>query len=71
MDYEQIALRLKSTFKNATLNQEDGLKFLWEDQWLHLRKSNTEPIIRIYAEAPKQDQAQEIIRQVNSVIGKQ
>ena len=38
MDYEQIALRLKSTFKNATLNQEDGLKFLWEDQWLHLKK---------------------------------
>ena len=67
----KIALRLKSTFKNATLNQEDGLKFLCEDQWLHLRKSNTEPIIRIYAEAPKQDQAQEIIRQVNSVIGKQ
>ena len=70
MDYDQIVNKLKIFFKNVTFNQEDGLKFLWEDQWLHLRKSNTEPIIRIYAEAPKQEKAQKIISQVHSVIKK-
>lgn len=70
MDYKQIVNKLKTIFKNATLDQEDGLKFLWEDQWLHLRKSNTEPIIRIYAEAPKQEQAQEIISRVHNAIEK-
>ncbi len=70
MDYEKIVNKLKTFFKDVTLDQKDGLKFLWEDQWLHLRKSNTEPIIRIYAEAPKQEQAQEIINRVHNAIAK-
>ena len=62
---------LKEKYQNEQITTIDGLKIDFKDGWVHLRKSNTEPIIRIYAEAPKQDQAQEIIRQVNSVIGKQ
>ena len=63
---------LKSFFKNATLNQEDGLKFLWEDKWLHLRKSNTEPIIRIYAESEGKDKAnsfaENMINEIKNLI---
>jgi len=35
-----------------SLDTRDGFKFIWKDRWVHLRPSNTEPIIRIYAEAP-------------------
>jgi phosphomannomutase len=34
------------------INTEDGIKFIWDNRWIHIRPSNTEPIIRIYAEAP-------------------
>ena len=68
MNYDQIADKLKIIFSDANFNNEDGLKFFWEDQWLHLRKSNTEPIIRIYAEAPKQKQAEEMIAIVHNSI---
>jgi len=42
-------------------NTEDGIKFSWRDRWVHLRPSNTEPIIRIYAEAPTKAEAEEIV----------
>jgi phosphomannomutase len=50
----------------------DGLKIDWENGWVHLRKSNTEPIIRIYSEAKSQDEAEalanKIIVQINEII---
>jgi phosphomannomutase len=51
----------------------DGLKIDWENGWVHLRKSNTEPIIRIYSEAKSQDEAEalanKIIVQIKEMIG--
>ena len=38
----------------------DGVKIDFENNWVHLRKSNTEPIIRIYTEAPSQQEADEL-----------
>mgnify|MGYP003314275703 CR=1 FL=1 len=49
-------------------NTLDGIKFIWKDKWVHLRKSNTEPIIRIYAEAPYKNQALELIDKIKSLI---
>jgi len=46
---------VKAKFEDEDMNFEDGLKIDFADGWVHLRKSNTEPIIRIYAEA--QDEA--------------
>jgi len=42
---------LKKLVTPEEIDQQDGIKFIWQDRWVHLRPSNTEPIIRIYAEA--------------------
>ncbi|PYO34738.1 MAG: hypothetical protein DMD74_09785, partial [Gemmatimonadetes bacterium] len=43
---------LKRRFPDATTDERDGLRLAWPDRWLHVRPSNTEPIIRLIAEAP-------------------
>ena len=55
-------------FKNAQKDTLDGVKFIWDDRWVHFRKSNTEPIMRIYAEAPDKIQAEELVKEVKSLI---
>ena len=49
---------LKNDHPEAEVNDVDGVKFDLEEGWVHLRKSNTEPIIRIYAEASSPEEAQ-------------
>ena len=51
---------LKNDHPEAEVNEVDGVKFDLEEGWVHLRKSNTEPIIRIYAEASSPEEAQEL-----------
>ena len=48
---------LKSTFGDATAQEGDGLRLDWDDRWVQVRASNTEPIIRVIAEAPSSDAA--------------
>ena len=50
------------------IRDRDGIKFTWDDKWVHLRRSNTEPIMRIYAEAPSEDQALELVSKIRSII---
>ena len=68
IDAEDIIKKAVNLFENAEKNTLDGIKFIWEDKWVHLRKSNTEPIIRIYAEAPDKNQALELIDKIKSLI---
>ena len=49
--------RIEKKYENESLNTIDGVKIDFQDSWVHLRKSNTEPIIRIYTEATSQDEA--------------
>jgi len=58
----------RKIFDDANLNIEDGTKFTWDNKWVHLRKSNTEPIVRIYAEAKDKETAQDLIDKVKSFI---
>jgi len=58
----------RKIFYDANLNIEDGTKFTWDNKWVHLRKSNTEPIVRIYAEAKDKETAQDLIDKVKSFI---
>ena len=51
IDVDAILGRMKERYANENLNTVDGVKIDFPDKWVHLRKSNTEPIIRIYAEA--------------------
>ncbi len=60
--------RAKTIFSDAEINTVDGLKFIWSDSWLHLRASNTEPILRIYAEAPTKKEAQELAQTLKSKL---
>ena len=54
---------IKNLFQNddITFIEDDGLKILWKDKWIHIRKSNTEPIIRIISEANNQKTAKNLI----------
>ena len=51
---------LAARYREYDTNTIDGLKIDFEDAWVHLRKSNTEPIVRIYAEAPSQERASKL-----------
>jgi phosphomannomutase len=58
-----------STFKSCTLNRIDGLKIEFNDgNWIHMRKSNTEPIIRVYAESTSEVIADNLIEKINRDI---
>ena len=50
MDIDALLLKVEEKYKNQPYSTIDGLKIEFEKQWVHLRKSNTEPIIRIYSE---------------------
>jgi len=60
--------RAKTIFSDAKINTVDGLKFIWNDRWLHLRASNTEPILRIYAEAPTLKSAEYLVQTLKSKL---
>jgi phosphomannomutase len=51
LDVQQIFEKIKKKYRNNPVNTEDGLKIEFDTDWVHLRTSNTEPIIRIYAES--------------------
>ncbi len=60
--------KVKLQYSNLPVNKEDGVKIEFEKSWVHLRASNTEPIIRIYAEAVSAQKAGDIAAEVMSVI---
>ena len=72
---DRILDAMKEQFKNEKVNTIDGVKIDFEAQktWVHLRKSNTEPIIRIYSEAQTEEEAQrlgeEVIALARRIIG--
>ncbi len=68
VDVYQIIQKLKEAFKDECLNEIDGLKIDFKAGWVHLRLSNTEPIIRIYAEATDEFTAKSLIHSVKSII---
>lgn len=75
MDVDEVLEKIKKKYAHENINSVDGVKidFEKEREWVHLRKSNTEPIIRIYAESQSEqkanDLAQRIIWDIKSIIG--
>ena len=57
IDVDALLKSMENKYANEPLTTVDGVKIDFADSWVHLRKSNTEPIIRIYTEAPSQQQA--------------
>jgi phosphomannomutase len=69
IDLERIFAMLKEKYHREQINTEDGLKIDFPDGWVHLRPSNTEPIIRIYAESHSEVIAGNLARKIMSDIG--
>ena len=67
-DVDAILARVKEMFKNEQVNDIDGVKIDFPDKWVHLRKSNTEPIIRVYSEASTMEAADELGKKLMEVI---
>ena len=59
---------LENIFDCDEINKIDGIKFSWPNKWIHIRQSNTEPIIRIFAEASTQDEVDELINTLKNYL---
>ena len=68
-DVDAILARIKSEFKGEKITDIDGVKIDFADGWVHLRKSNTEPIIRIYSEAHSMKEAEALADDIINRIG--
>jgi phosphomannomutase len=64
IDVKAIFEKIKKKYKNNPINTEDGLKIEFDTDWVHLRTSNTEPIIRIYAESSFETTANNIAKRL-------
>ena len=73
LDVDNILNRMKEKYSHEQVNDIDGVKIDFPDKWVHLRKSNTEPIIRIYSEASTLEKAdalaQKIIADIKEIAG--
>ncbi len=70
IDVDDILKKVKDHYKSEQITTIDGVKIDFDSSWVHLRKSNTEPIIRIYTEAKSQTQADELAKEMIDIIGK-
>ena len=68
LDKNKLLSKVNGLFDGVEKNAIDGLKFIWDDKWIHLRSSNTEPIMRIYAEAVSEDAAKELVIKVKNLL---
>ncbi len=68
VDYDAMLEKIKILFDGAEIDTRDGVKFSWDDRWLHIRKSNTEPIVRIYSEAPTERESQELVARIKQSV---
>jgi phosphomannomutase len=57
VNVDKIINEISKKYSDQEINNEDGLKIDFENSWVQLRKSNTEPIIRVYSEAKSQEEA--------------
>lgn len=67
-DVDAVLLKVKEMYRNEEINDTDGVKIDFADKWVHLRKSNTEPIIRVYSEASTMEAADELGKQIMDIV---
>ena len=67
-DIDAILEKVKEMFANEKITDIDGVKIDFPDKWVHLRKSNTEPIIRVYSEAATMEEADELGKKLMQVV---
>ena len=67
-DVDAFLVKVKEMYSNEQVNDIDGVKIDFPDKWVHLRKSNTEPIIRVYSEASTIEAADALGKQIMQVV---
>ncbi len=67
-DVDAILMKVKELYREEEINDVDGVKIDFPDKWVHLRKSNTEPIIRVYSEAGTMEAAEEISKRIMEAV---
>jgi phosphomannomutase len=71
LDFAQLSARVREALSDATgWITEDGLKAVYPDAWLHVRPSGTEPVVRVFAEAPTAQAAHALVERANAAIGR-
>lgn len=74
IDVDSLLQQVKELYRNEQLNDKDGVKIDFKEGWVHLRKSNTEPIIRVYSEAATEEKAnalaQQIIDDIHTIVAR-
>lgn len=60
INVDELLVKIQKEFENEEISTIDGVKIDFAENWVHLRKSNTEPIIRIYTEAKSQEEADKL-----------
>lgn len=68
MDVDSVLLHIKGKYSEQPINDLDGVKIEFGNEWVHLRKSNTEPIIRIYSESQSEATANELAKRIMNDI---
>ena len=68
MDIDALLVKVQERYKNQPNSTIDGLKIEFDNEWVHLRRSNTEPIIRIYSEAENETVAENLAKKIISDI---
>jgi phosphomannomutase len=68
IDVDNILLQVQARFEHEEVNTVDGVKIDFDKEWVHLRKSNTEPIIRIYAESRSMERADALAEEMIEII---
>jgi len=68
INVDDILLKIKDLYKDQKVNDVDGVRIDFDKEWVHLRKSNTEPIIRIYSESKSPERANSLAEEVIKVI---
>jgi phosphomannomutase len=66
---EAIYQSLEQQFSAAAVDRQDGLRLAWDDSWLHVRPSGTEPIVRLIAEAPTSEAANALVDAARQYMG--
>lgn len=67
-DFTSLSERVKKVFENCKIIEEDGLKFIFPDAWIQVRKSNTEPIVRIIAEGEDINYIKSLINKIREAL---
>ncbi len=68
IDFSSIMVEIKLEFKEQKIDTQDGIRIDFNDKWVLVRKSNTEPIIRIFAESKSEESSRELVNKIKKII---